>query len=222
MADNIYKRLMQATQEIGAVAKNLEVGYGRNAYKAAGEADVLHAVKQVEQKCGIYSYPVARKIIGDQILESEGADGKTKRQLMMRIEVVYRFVNIDDPDDFIEITSYGDGVDSQDKAPGKAMTYADKYALMKAYKIITGEDPDQNASQDLRRAAPATISADKAKALEALLTEKGIRPEYACGLYKCKALAELTETKHANIVQHIDDIKKKQDEADQKKEEKKE
>ncbi len=24
------------------------------------------------------------------------------------------------------------------------MTYSDKYALMKSYKIITGEDPDQN------------------------------------------------------------------------------
>ena len=29
------------------------------------------------------------------------------------------------------------------------MTYADKYALLKAYKIITGDDPDQNASEDL-------------------------------------------------------------------------
>jgi ribosomal protein S27AE len=26
------------------------------------------------------------------------------------------------------------------------MTYGDKYALMKAYKISTGDDPDQNAS----------------------------------------------------------------------------
>ena len=28
------------------------------------------------------------------------------------------------------------------------MTYADKYALMKAYKIITGDDPDQEHSPD--------------------------------------------------------------------------
>ena len=28
------------------------------------------------------------------------------------------------------------------------MTYADKYALMKAYKISTGDDPDQNASEE--------------------------------------------------------------------------
>ena len=212
MEDNIYKRLMQATQEISAVAKNLEVGYGKNAYKAAGEADVLHAVKQVEQKYAIYSYPETRKIIGEQVLESEGYDGKIKRQLMLRIEVVYRFVNIDEPDDYIEITSYGDGVDPQDKAPGKAMTYADKYALMKAYKIITGEDPDQNLSQDLKKAEPVTISPEKVKALEALLTEKEILPDYVCSLYKRNSLAELTESQHANIIKNINKIKEKQEE----------
>ena len=30
------------------------------------------------------------------------------------------------------------------------LTYADKYALMKAYKIITGDDPDQNLSEELK------------------------------------------------------------------------
>ncbi|MBR3243048.1 MAG: ERF family protein, partial [Parasporobacterium sp.] len=49
--------------------------------------------------------------------------------------------------------TYGDGVDSQDKAPGKAMTYGDKYALLKAYKIITGDDPDQNYSEELKSKA---------------------------------------------------------------------
>ena len=30
------------------------------------------------------------------------------------------------------------------------MTYADKYALMKAYKISTGDDPDQDPSKEER------------------------------------------------------------------------
>lgn len=30
------------------------------------------------------------------------------------------------------------------------MTYGDKYALLKAYKIQTGDDPDQNASEPLK------------------------------------------------------------------------
>lgn len=147
---NIFQRMAAITEELTAVAKNLSVGEGRSSYKAVGEADVLKAVKPLEFKHGVYSYPSSRKIVSERILESEkeykGQITKSTR-FQMRVETIYRFVNTDKPDEFIEITTYGDGVDSQDKAPGKAMTYADKYALLKAYKIITGEDPDQYASQ---------------------------------------------------------------------------
>ena len=34
------------------------------------------------------------------------------------------------------------------KGSGKAMTYSDKYALMKAYKISTGEDVDEGTDAD--------------------------------------------------------------------------
>lgn len=150
---NIYKRMLAATSEISRVAKNLNVGFGKSSYKAVGEADVLAAVKPIEEKYGIYSYPVDRQIIESGVLESVSeynGEKTTKKQFQMRVSTVYRFVNVDCPEEFIDITTYGDGVDSQDKAPGKAMTYADKYALLKAYKIMTGDDPDQNASGETK------------------------------------------------------------------------
>ena len=150
MADqrNIFQRMSAITSEISTVAKNLNVDAGKSSYKAVGEADVLAAVKPIEAKHGVYSYPVSRTIIDSGEMVSTTKYGERK-QLFMRVETVYRFVNIDKPDEYIDITTYGDGVDTQDKAPGKAMTYGDKYALLKAYKIQTGDDPDQNASEDL-------------------------------------------------------------------------
>lgn len=152
---NIYEKLSAITTELSAVAKNLEVGVGKSKYNAVGEADVLRAVKPLEAKYKVYSYPYSRTIIESGTLENETIDYKTeekitKRNLFERIETVYRFVNIENPEEFIDITSYGDGIDSQDKSVGKAMTYADKYALLKAYKIITGEDTDQGESGDLK------------------------------------------------------------------------
>lgn len=150
MADqrNIFQRMSAITSEISTVAKNLSVDAGKSSYKAVGEADVLAAVKPIEAKHGVYSYPVSRTIIDSGEIVSTTKYGERK-QLFMRVETVYRFVNIDKPDEYIDITTYGDGVDTQDKAPGKAMTYGDKYALLKAYKIQTGDDPDQTASEDL-------------------------------------------------------------------------
>lgn len=152
---NIYEKLSAITTELSTVAKNLEVGVGKSKYNAVGEADVLRAVKPLEAKYKIYSYPFSRTIIESGTIENETVDYSTKekllkRNLFERIEVVYRFVNIENPEEYIDITSYGDGIDSQDKSVGKAMTYADKYALLKAYKIITGEDPDQNESEELK------------------------------------------------------------------------
>ena len=151
MADNIYKKMSAITAELTAVAKNLNVGIGKAAYKAVGEADVLAAVKPLEEKHGVYSYPYSRKIVeADLITTTSEYQGKVteKTNRYLRIETVYRFVNIDNPEEYIDITTYGDGIDPQDKAVGKAMTYSDKYALLKAYKIITGEDPDQFKSEE--------------------------------------------------------------------------
>lgn len=152
---NIYEKLLTIANELETVAKNLEVGTGKNSYKAVGEADILKAVKPLELKYGIYSYPYHRVIVESGVLENETIDYQThekvtKKNLYERIETTYRFVNIEKPEEYIDIVSYGDGIDSQDKSVGKAMTYADKYALMKAYKIVTGDDPDQNPSQPLK------------------------------------------------------------------------
>ena len=145
---NIYEKMSAITNELGVVAKNLNVDMGNNkSYKAVQEKDVLDAVKPVEEKYRIYSYPKERKIIDSAILEKEGK-GYITKNLYLRIETTYVFVNLDKPEESITMTSYADGIDSGDKATGKAMTYSDKYALLKAYKIATGDDPDKEGSPE--------------------------------------------------------------------------
>jgi hypothetical protein len=206
---NIYEKLSAITNEISAVAKNLNVGYGKSQYKAVGEADVLAAVKPTEEKYKVYSYPVSRRVIESNVLTSLDKDGNEKRQLFMRLEVVYRFVNMENPEEYIDITTYGDGVDPGDKAPGKAMTYADKYALLKAYKIITGDDPDQKASETLKAVErKETISNQlitdvQAVALESVLTAGNVNIPKLLEMYKVKTLRDLTQRQHAEIIARL-------------------
>lgn len=177
---NIYEKLSAITQEINRVAKNLSVGEGRNQYKAVGEADVLAAVKPIEAKHGVYSYPVSRRVIeSGEMTSTSTYNGQTKetKKLYLRIETIYRFVNTEKPEETVDIVSFGDGVDTQDKAPGKAMTYSDKYALLKAYKIQTGDDPDQNASEPLSGMKKKTISEKEQKTLVEMCKRKGLDPD---------------------------------------------
>lgn len=149
---NIYQKMAAITAELQTVAKNLTVETGKGkGYKAVSERDIIDAVKPLEEKHGVYSYPCGREVLESQTLESESEyQGKVtkKTTFFTRIKTTYRFVNVDDPLDYIETVTFAEGIDAQDKGSGKAMTYGDKYALMKAYKISTGDDPDQTASTD--------------------------------------------------------------------------
>lgn len=181
---NIFQRMSLITAELRTVAKNLTVATSKTAsYKAVSERDVLDAVKPLEEKHGVYSYPAKRTVLESNMLESESTyNGQTTKKtiFMTRIETVYRFVNVDDPKDYIETTTFAEGIDSQDKGSGKAMTYGDKYALMKAYKISTGDDPDLEASKEKaytnKTAKPKSAAKTKTyrELLISKLKEKGI------------------------------------------------
>ena len=148
---NIYEKMSAIQSELQTVKKNLSISMGKNSYKAVSERDVIDAVKPLEEKYRVYSYPIHRAIEESNTLESEKTyQGNTTKtiSLFLRLSTDYAFVNLDKPNEQIVITTYGDGIDTGDKATGKAMTYADKYALMKAYKISTGDDPGQEASPE--------------------------------------------------------------------------
>ena len=204
---NIFQKMSAITDEIVKVAKNSSVGVGKSQYKAVGEADVLNAVKPIEVKYGVYSYPVSRNIVETSILISKTEyDGNVteKNQLFMRVETAYRFVNVDKPSEFIDITTYGDGVDSQDKAPGKAMTYSDKYALLKAYKIETGDDPDQNASEPLEKVKPTAPKKATAKQVEILAKNyTGENLEKLLKLNNISKLEDISTTKASDLITKI-------------------
>lgn len=163
---NLFERLNAIACDVGYINKNLIVQLGAHSYKAVGEADVLAAVKPLEKKYGVYSYPFSREIIASEKTSENG-----RVTYFERIKVTYRFLNVDKPDQFIDIVSYGDGIDASDKSVGKAMTYADKYALLKAYKIMTGEDPDSDDPSKTDNGMPKNIPS---KPVEAKTEAKGV------------------------------------------------
>lgn len=136
---NIFQKMNAIVSEIEQKKQTKST-----AGKAPIESEVLAMIKPLEQKHGIYSFPIARELIeSKKVIYAQAINTSARECMYVRMKVVYAFVNIDKPDEKIITEAYGDGIDSGDKAPGKAMTYADKYALMKAYKIGTSQDPDQ-------------------------------------------------------------------------------
>lgn len=208
---NIYEKMAEITAEINTVAKNLNVETGKGkSYRAVSEADVLAAVKPIEKKHGVYSYPYEREIVESGELVNQTQYGERK-SLFLRVRTVYRFVNTEKPEEYLDIVTYGDGVDSQDKAPGKAMTYGDKYALLKAYKIQTGDDPDQNASGELlsQNIRTQKIGTDKIAAISTRANNMGLPLETIMRQYRLASIGDMTEEQFYDCVQRLNAEEKK-------------
>lgn len=202
---NIHEKIAAITNELGLIIKDLEIKEGEESYKAVRERAVLDAVKPLENKYRVSSYPIARKVVDKDILVRNDNRQVT---IFMRIETTYRFTNIDNAKEYVDTITYGDGVDIGDKAPGRAMTYADKYALMKVYKISTGDDLDEkpNPKDGYKKSGKGAVTKNQ---LDILYKLSDANKSKALEKYNVSKLEELTINQAEEIIKMLKkDVKK--------------
>lgn len=124
---NIYQRLAAAMRKVEYVQKEKKSGMR---YSIVSHDAVTAKVRPALLDAGVVYHPHAMTV------------GQTGNRTEVTMTV--RFVNIDEPDQFIDVPSAGYGIDDQDKGIGKAISYAGKYALLKALGLETGDDPDMD------------------------------------------------------------------------------
>jgi hypothetical protein len=141
-------------QQTGGVAKKIlavmkEVGYvqkdGNNTfqhYKYVSEAAIADKVREAMTKCGLVAIPVVKSF-------DVASGGNTKSGAPQWLTTMLVDYQIIDPDsgDSVTATVLGQGIDSGDKGPYKAMTGANKYFLMKLLQIPTGDDPEKDDTE---------------------------------------------------------------------------
>jgi len=124
---NIHQRLAAAMKEITYIQKDKKSGMK---YSIVSHDKVTAKVRPSLLEHGIVYYPVCLE--------------HTTNGNRVEVTMSIKFVNIDDSNDYFVVPSLGFGIDNQDKGPGKAISYAVKYALLKALGLETGDDPDQD------------------------------------------------------------------------------
>ena len=146
---NLYEKIQMVSDEIRNIEKNIVVGTGNSSYRAVADMDVLLKVKDAEKKYGLVSIPVRQELVRTDQVQKMSRDGYQSVTFADIVKMTMRIINIDDSTQFIEVESFGRGLDAGDKGFGKASTYARKYALLNAYKLATGEDPDEQKSTEM-------------------------------------------------------------------------
>lgn len=151
---NIYQKLLSVMTEVRYIQK--EEKTVNNQYRFVSHDAVTAATSEAFIKHGVYAKPriIKSEITTINVEKYNKHDKTTKNELsfVCNVEVEYDFINVDDPKDKIcGINGLGQGIDSQDKACGKAISYACKYALLKALGIETGDDPEKDVDYNISK-----------------------------------------------------------------------
>ena len=129
---NIFEKINEVMKRIEYLTKDDKVEFGSTKYKAISEEKVTTAVRKELVNLGIVITPIEQTMNVTELI-------RTDKSVNQRadVNVKYRVQNIENVEDFIVVSSSGSGVDTQDKAIGKAMTYAYKYMLLRTFAIPT-------------------------------------------------------------------------------------
>jgi hypothetical protein len=142
---NLYEKIQAVASEIMSIEKDMKVGNGAYGYKAVSDFAVTKKVKESESRNKLLSVPVKQELLHSEVIRVSDKE-RDRLTYSFVVKMTTRFIDVENPTDFIEVETLGHGLDNGDKGFGKASTYARKYALLNAYKIATGEDPDAEAS----------------------------------------------------------------------------
>lgn len=144
---NLWQKISAVMNDVEYLKKDDVVGKGsKSEYKAISEEKVTETVRVSFIKHGLVLLPV-EQVHSCETRETVNDYGKAGVRRLATVDVKYKLVDIETGEHEF-IVSSGTGEDSGDKAVGKAMTYAYKYALLRTLMIPTGEDPDKIASPD--------------------------------------------------------------------------
>lgn len=201
----ISEKLMRIQTQIKA-PKNLYNSFGK--YKYRNAEGICEAVKPYLEKEG------CSLVLSDEIIEVGG-------RVYVKAEAVLTDI---ETGECSVVTAYAreasekKGMDDS-QITGTASSYARKYALNGLFLLDDTKDADSEelkVEQDARFEKQMQNKVDNLKDLNKAaeaIKKAGIKTETVLALYNVKEFNLLTSKQCENILKHIDDIKKKQEES---------
>lgn len=169
---NIYQKLVEVRKSVPYLQKEAQ---GQQ-YSYVGSSQVLSAVRAKMDELGLF---LTVKVIGHNVqsetVENTDQKGKLKKTTtyFTELDLEFTWINADKPEETLSMPFYAQGVDiAGEKGVGKALTYGEKYFLLKTFNIATDkDDPDsfQEKAENYRKPDPITakeVGELKTKALE--------------------------------------------------------
>lgn len=169
---NLYQKIVEVRKSIGGIYKDNTAGKGSKfSYNYVSESQILSKISDEMDNQNLLLIPS----ITHRETRKEG------NQYIVELDLNYKWINGDNPTEILEIPYFTAGQQSDaSKALGTALTYGNRYFLLKMFNLATDEDdadakeinkPQKRApKQDSGKLELVKMNAD---VLAKILTSKG-------------------------------------------------
>ena len=140
---NIYQRINKVMESVNYIKKDRSIIGGGQNYKAVSHDMVIAVIREHQVSNGIVIVP--RQTRGEIVIQRDPS--KDVKMHLYSATYDIDFVNIEKPEDKVTVTIESHAADNGDKAPGKAITYATKTAILKVFSLETGEDDESRTAE---------------------------------------------------------------------------
>jgi len=196
---NIYEKLIEVRKEVPYLKKD-NSGYQ---FKFVSSSQTLGTLKGKMDELGLLLVP--------SVTYSKVSDHTTKKgdhEYFTQVEMTFTWINAEKPEEMIQCQWLGQGLDNGEKGVGKALTYAEKYFLLKFFNIATDSD-DPDKFQDKIESGKVEDKVDWVDLLEKEADENCKTVDELGNWYKLKKaqIAKLSKADQKTINSYVTQLK---------------
>jgi len=177
---NIYQKLIEVRKSVPYLKKDNE-GFK---FSFVSSSQTLGTLRAAMDEMGLLLIP---SVLADEVRDHKTAKGG--HEYFTKISIKFVWVNAENPEEQVESMWIGQGLDSGEKGVGKAVTYAEKYFLLKFFNIATDKD-DPDSFQDKFK-GPEPITEFDSKKIKSLIADTDSDIEKLLRFFKVKSVDDL-------------------------------
>ena len=142
---NLWQKLVEIRKQVAYIKKEAK---GFNYNYADGEAVLSRIVPLMNDLNVLLKSEVIQ--VQPQVWHGKDKYGKDKDEMLYVVPMTMTWINADNPEEREECQWAGTGCNGEEKGYGSALTYAERYFMLKFFNIATGKDDPDNYENTTR------------------------------------------------------------------------
>jgi len=193
----VYTAIAAVQGELAKVGISKDNVNQQQKYKFRGIDDVYNVLSPMLSKHGLCILP---RMLSRDVVERKSGNGNAL--FYVTVEAEFDFVAVSDGTKHT-VRTFGEAMDSGDKATNKAMSAAYKYAAFQAFAIPTEGDNDADGTTHQVQ-ANNFITETQASDLQALAEEVGADVKKFCTYFKVRTLSQILASDYDRAVSALE------------------